>query len=126
MFSRLLTRHFHRHLPFQRLTGSLRSAAMAVHRGRIDLLEAHLARDPYPLGQATLLHMTIDFYERDVFDWLLQQGADVNARAGMDADGFGGHTPLFSTVVSQPGSQKLRDGYFTRTLLGHAVAGTEH
>jgi ankyrin repeat protein len=26
----------------------------------------------------------------------------VNARAAVDAEGFGGHTPLFSTVVSQP------------------------
>jgi len=120
--------------------------AMAIHRGRIDLLEGHLRRDPKfislrlngedlypkacgcggddgfglhgtPLGQATLLHMAIDFYEREIFAWLLEHGADVNARAGVDADGFGGHTPLFSTVVIQPGPAELRDGYFTRTLL---------
>jgi hypothetical protein len=27
---------------------------------------------------------------------------DVDARAAVDADGFGGHTALFATVVSQP------------------------
>ncbi len=36
---------------------------------------------------------------------LLAQGADVNARAKVDAEGFGGHTPLFNTVLSHPGTQ---------------------
>jgi hypothetical protein len=35
-------------------------------------------------------------------EWLLDHGADVNARAAIDADGFGGHTALFGCVVSQP------------------------
>ena len=102
---------------------------MALHRGRIDLLEKHLRADPgaldrqyaweeiYPpemgchdevlathgtsLWGATLLHMCCDYDELDIAKWLIGQGADVNARAGVDADGFGGHTPLFSTVVSQ-------------------------
>jgi hypothetical protein len=29
----------------------------------------------------------------------VQRGADVNARAAVDEDGFGGHTPLFHAVV---------------------------
>jgi hypothetical protein len=33
---------------------------------------------------------------------LLARGMDVNARAAVDPDGFGGHTALFATVVSQP------------------------
>jgi hypothetical protein len=105
--------------------------AMALHRGRIDLLERHLTRDPdllgrtftheeiyppslgcsndhsnalhgTPLAGATLLHMAVDFDEMEVLDWLLAKGADVNVRAAVDADGFGGHTPLFACVVTQP------------------------
>ena len=31
---------------------------------------------------------------------LLTHGADVNARSAIDVAGFGGHTPLFHTVVN--------------------------
>jgi len=34
--------------------------------------------------------------------WLLDHGMDVDARAAVDSDGFGGHTALHATVVSQP------------------------
>jgi len=102
---------------------------MALHRGRIDLLEAHLARDPdlltrtfdivdiYPLAPAcsrepytaqgtpvhrtTLLHIAAYFDELAIAEWLLDRGMDPDARAAIDADGFGGYTALFSTVVSQ-------------------------
>jgi hypothetical protein len=103
---------------------------MALHRGRIDLLEAHLRRDPgllrrtfaheeiyppelgchdevlathgTPLAGATLLHMCVDYDEMEIARWLLERGLDPDARAAVDADGFGGHTALFATVVSQP------------------------
>lgn len=103
---------------------------MALHRGRLDLLEAHFARDPgainrrwthrevypaemgcgdpidatvgTPLGGTTLLHMCVDYDELDIARWLIERGADVNARATVGASGFGGYTPLFNTVVSQP------------------------
>ena len=48
------------------------------------------------------LHLAIDFREREIFEWLLGRGADINARASVDRDGFGGHTPLFNTVVNGP------------------------
>ena len=104
--------------------------AMAVHRGRIDLLAVHLRGDPAllsrtlahedvyppdlgchdevlathgtPLAGATLLHLAVDYDEWDVAEWLLARGMAVDARAAVDADGFGGHTALFATVVSQP------------------------
>src|SRR5262245_53224724 len=106
------------------------TAPMALHRGRIDLLEQHLRRDPgllrrtfsheeiyppelgchdqvlathgTPLAGATLLHMCVEYDELEILRWLLERGMDVDARAAVDADGFGGHTALFATVVSQP------------------------
>lgn len=103
---------------------------MALHRGRIDLLEEHLRRDPRllertftheeiypprlgchdeilathgtPLAGTTLLHMCVDYDEMEIALWLLAKGMDADARAAVDGDGFGGHTALFSTVVSQP------------------------
>jgi len=103
---------------------------MALHRGRIDLLEEHLRRDPgllsrtfshreiypsemgcgdpldatvgTPLGGTTLLHMCVDYGEIEIARWLLDQGMNVNARAAVGRGGFGGYTALFNTVVSQP------------------------
>ncbi len=124
---------------------------MAMHRGRIDLLRAHLGRDPHllnrtfsheeiyppalgchadhslalhgtPLAGATLLHMCVDFDEIEMARWLIEQGADVNAKAEIDSDGFGGHTALFGCVVSQSflcGRQ--RDAAFARLLLDHGA-----
>lgn len=124
---------------------------MAVHRGRIDLLEAHLRTDPTlisqtfshqqiyppelgchadhslalhgtPLAGGTLLHMCVDFDEIEIARWLIAQGADANAKAEVDSDGFGGHTPLFGCVVSQAylcGRQ--RDAEFARLLLDHGA-----
>jgi hypothetical protein len=102
---------------------------MALHRGRIDLLEAHLARDPnlltrtfdiadiFPLAPAcssepytaqgtpvhrtTLLHIAAYFNELEIAEWLLDRGMDPDVVAAIDDDGFGGYTALFSTVVSQ-------------------------
>ena len=117
---------------------------MAVHRGRIDLLERHLQRDPRlltrtfthediyppslachaeqklalhgaPLAGATLLHMAVDYEELDIARWLLDRGADVNARADLNADGFGGHTPLFNCVVTYNAGRK--DEPLARLLL---------
>jgi hypothetical protein len=103
---------------------------MALHRGRIDLLADHLRRDPHlfqrtftheeifppdlgchdevlatqgtPLKGTTLLHLCVEYDELDIARWLLDQGMDPNVRAAVDQQGFGGHTALFCTVVSQP------------------------
>jgi len=124
---------------------------MALHRGRLDLLEAHLARDPnllsrtfdiediFPLAPAcardpytaqgtpvhgtTLLHIAAYFDEVEIAAWLLDRGMDPNVRAGIDADGFGGYTALFSTAVSQRnfwvnyGKGEPDEARFTRLLL---------
>ena len=125
---------------------------MAVHRGRIDLLETHLQRDPTllrrtfsygdifppelgcgdsatfgtPLDGATLLHMAVDYDESEIVEWLLARGMDVDTRAAVDGDGFGGHTALFATVVSQPNfwmnyQHKPQNAPFTRLLLDHGA-----
>lgn len=127
---------------------------MAFHRGRIDLLEEHLRRDPHllsrtfsheeifppemgchneieatqgtPLKGTTLLHMCVDYDEFEIAEWLIAKGADINARAAVDEDGFGGHTALFATVVSQPNfwmnyQNREQVAPFTRLLLDHGA-----
>jgi hypothetical protein len=127
---------------------------MALHRGRIDLLEDHLRRDPAllrrtfaheeiyppelgchdeilathgtPLAGATLLHMCVDYDEIEIARWLLEQGMDVDVKAAVDSDGFGGHTALFATVVSQPNFWMNHNGQpqvapFTQLLLDHGA-----
>jgi ankyrin repeat protein len=66
-----------------------------------------------PIDGTTLLHLAIDFREREIFEWLLAHGADVNAPAVVDQDGFGGHTPLFNAVICGP----WPDATFALTLL---------
>jgi len=128
---------------------------MALHRGRIDLLERHLAHDPEllgrtfshreiyppemgcgdpidattgtPLAGTTLLHMCVEFDEMEIARWLIAHGADVNARAAVGPSGFGGFTPLFNTVVSQPNfwmNYRKRGPFvapFTELLLAHGA-----
>jgi hypothetical protein len=129
---------------------------MALHRGRIDLLEKHLERDPHvlnrrfthkeiyppemgcgndelgatqgtPLKGSTLLHICVDYNELEIARWLIEKGANVNAKAEVDDDGFGGNTPLFNTVVSQPNfwmNYNDRGPYeapFTKLLLDHGA-----
>ena len=128
---------------------------MALHRGRVDLLQAHLSRDRSvlnrrfayeeiyppelgcapdevtqthgtPLAGATLLHMCVDYDEIEIARWLLSQGADADAAAAIDAEGFGGQTPLFATVVSQPNFWMNRgmrplDAAFAELLLSHGA-----
>lgn len=124
---------------------------MTVHRGRVDLLEEHLRRDPHllnrtfshdeiypgelgchtdqslalhgmPLAGGSLLHLCVDYDEIEIARWLIERGADVNIKAEIDADGFGGHTPLFGCIVSQPYRVGLReDDKFARLLLDHGA-----
>ena len=107
---------------------------MALHRGRIDLLEKHLRRDPdllkrtftfeeiyppelkcqprprryderlprTPIADSTLLHVCVEFEEIEIARWLVDRGMDVDARAAVDENGFGGHTALFNAVVGYP------------------------
>lgn len=130
------------------------TAVMALHRGRLDLLEEHLRRDPDLLGRrfaweeifppemgchdevlathgtplrgTTLLHICADYGEMEIARRLLDRGADVNVRATVDEDGFGGHTALFSTVVSQANFwmkhySREPEAWFTKLFLEHGA-----
>ena len=130
---------------------------MALHRGRIDLLQEHLRRDPQllsrtftheeiyppefgchdevlatqgtPLAGTTLLHLCADYDEFEIARWLLEQGMDPNARAAVNPEGFGGHTALFATVVSQPNywmnfRNQPQEAPFTQLLIDHGADPT--
>ena len=130
------------------------TAMMALHRGRVDLLNDHLHRDPEflrrtftheeifppqlgchnevlathgtPLAGTTLLHVCADYDEIEIARLLLEKGMNVDERARTDQDGFGGHTALFGTVVSQPNFWRNHNGRtpeapFTRLLLEHGA-----
>jgi len=51
-----------------------------------------------PLTGCTLLHFCAEYNSVACAKILVKYGADVNAAAGVDEYGFGGHTPVFHTV----------------------------
>lgn len=51
-----------------------------------------------PLYEASLLHICAEFNHVSCTKMLVRCGADINAKAGIDKDGFGGQTPIFHTV----------------------------
>jgi ankyrin repeat protein len=51
-----------------------------------------------PLTGGTLLHFCAEYNAVNCAKLLIQSGADVNAKAVLDENGFGGHTPIFHTV----------------------------
>lgn len=51
-----------------------------------------------PLYEATLLHICAEFNHVACAEVLVNNGADINAKAGFDENGFGGQTPIFHTV----------------------------
>jgi ankyrin repeat protein len=81
------------------------------------------------MAGATLLHMCVDYDEMEIALWLLDRGMDVDAKAAIDPDGFGGHTSLFSTVVSQANfwpnhAGAPHDPAFTRLMLDRGADPT--
>ncbi len=51
-----------------------------------------------PLFEVTLLHICAEFNHVSCAKVLTNHGADINAAAGFDEHGFGGHSPIFHTV----------------------------
>ena len=78
-----------------------------------DMLSAALWKDPAlihhrttmastftPLDGASLLHVAAEYGNVNAVRVLIEAGAEVDARAAVDAHGLNGHTPLFHTVNS--------------------------
>jgi ankyrin repeat protein len=93
-------------------------AVMALLRNRLDSLAGQIESDPalvdrrFPeldcgqtggrsllLQGGTLLHIAAEFGNLTAAALLLDRGADVNARATVDAAGAGGHTAIFHAVT---------------------------
>ncbi len=88
-------------------------ALLAVLSDNHEMLAQELDKDPFLVHQqystfnnaftslegATLLHYCAEYNHPDCGRVLLRYGADVNAKAGFDVHGFGGHTPIFHTVA---------------------------
>ncbi len=93
-------------------------AVLALLRGRLDELAAHLAADPGVVNQrfpeldcgtsggrlltlrgATLLHVAAEYGYLEAARLLLDRGADVNSRADIDASGVGGQTAVFHAAT---------------------------
>lgn len=51
-----------------------------------------------PLTEVTLLHICAEYNLVKSARVLMEHGADINSKAGLDKYGFGGHTPIFHTV----------------------------
>ncbi len=94
--------------------GVLEDPAMApVLLNDADALATALRRDPSllkrrtamvsaftPLLGASALHVACEYGHLDAARVLIEMGAEVDARADLDAQGLNGHTPLFHTVNS--------------------------
>src|SRR5687767_5224998 len=93
-------------------------AVFDLLRGRIERLAERLDADPslvhrrFPeldfgasggrrltLAGATLLHVAAEYGETDTIALLLARGADVNARAAVDASGVGAQTAIFHAAT---------------------------
>lgn len=86
-------------------------ALLSVLSDHSESLEDELNRNPQlvsrkytlrcaytPLYETTLLHICAEFNHLGCAKVLVKHGADINAKAGVDTDGFGGQTPVFHTV----------------------------
>ena len=51
-----------------------------------------------PMLEASLLHICAEYNHLQCAAMLVKHGMDVNVKAGFDANGFGGQTPIFHTV----------------------------
>jgi hypothetical protein len=51
-----------------------------------------------PLYEVSLLHICAEYNHLSCAKILVKHGAEIDAKAGLDEHGFGGHTPIFHTV----------------------------
>ncbi len=78
-----------------------------------------------PLYEVTLLHICAEFNHVSCAEVLVKHGAEINAKAGFDKNGFGGQTPIFHTVnqISNHSIDMLNFLLEKSADLNHSVAG---
>ena len=99
-----------------RLSGRVDPAALVVHMNQLGELDRMLSEAPdlvnrkmdhptgrtanrwLPMNGSTLLHVACEWPNDDAVKLLLDHGADPNATAAVDEQGFGGQTPLFHAL----------------------------
>ena len=96
------------------IPGGYTPELMAIHRGDVSRLAELIDADPglvarrlpeetpgsnMDLRGATLLHLAVEFGEIECVDFLIERGADINARSGL-FDGIGGQTPVFHAIAT--------------------------
>jgi hypothetical protein len=59
-----------------------------------------------PMDEVSLLHICAEFNHLSCAKVLIDNDADINAKAGIDVHGFGGQTPVFHTV-NQNGNNSI-------------------
>lgn len=74
-----------------------------------------------PLYNASLLHICAEYNHLSCAKILVQQGAGINSKAGLDENGFGGQTPIFHTV-----NQHANNSLEMLKFLLEQGAGLEH
>ena len=74
------------------------TAAPELVNRKIEHPSARTANRWLPLHGGTLLHVACEWPNEDAVKLLLKHGADPNATAAVDEQGFGGQTPLFHAI----------------------------
>lgn len=71
---------------------------LKADRNIINRTYSQFANTFTPLTDGTLMHFCAEYNCVICAEILSQYGADIDAKAGLDEHGFGGHTPIFHTV----------------------------
>lgn len=105
-------------------------ALLAVLLDNAESLTAELSKNPgtltkdytlscayTPFYKVTLLHICAEFNHLSCAEVLVNYGADINTKAGIDEYGFGGQTPVFHTVNQNSNhSVDLLNYFLTRSV----------
>jgi len=81
------------------LLDDAKSLESFISRDRSVIEKEYTLRSAFtPLYKASLLHICAEFNHVSCAEVLVRHGADINSKAGIDRNGFGGQTPIFHTV----------------------------
>ena len=81
------------------LLDDAKSLSMHLKNSSAAISKPYTLRCAYtPFYKVNLLHICAEFNHVACAEVLVNNGADINAKAGVDEYGFGGQTPIFHTV----------------------------